>query len=57
MDEGTLHMAKAMVNMSIHEEDMSYASAAAVMVAETKTDKTAVGKIKMQEKLQGFRYV
>lgn len=56
MDEGTLHMAKAMVNMSIHEEDGPYASAAAMM-AENKTDKTAVGKIKMQEKLQGFRYV
>lgn len=56
MDEGTLHMAKAMVNMSIHEEDTPYASTAAVM-AETKADKTAVGKIKMQEKLQGFRYV
>lgn len=52
MDEGTLHMAKAMVNMSIHEEEM-YATAA----TGAKSDKTAVGKIKMQDKLQGFRLV
>lgn len=47
MDEGTLHIAKAMVNMSIHDEER-YATA--------KSSKTAVGKVKMQDKVQGFRY-
>lgn len=55
MDEGTLHMARAMVNMSIHEDEL-YATAAAVVTGGTKTDKTAVGKVKMQDKLQSFRY-
>lgn len=50
MDEGTLHIAKAMVNMEIHDEG-TYGSADGI-----KYDKTAVAKIKMQEKLQGFRY-
>jgi hypothetical protein len=43
MDEGTLHMAKAMVNMSI-EEEQTYADIA-------KSDMTVLGKVKMQDKL------
>lgn len=50
MDEGTLHMARAMAGMSIHEEDL-YS-----VVTGIKSDMTVVGKMKMQDKLQGFRY-
>lgn len=53
MDESALHMAKAMVNMSVREEELY---AAAVVTSATKSDKTAVGKIRMQDKLQSFRY-
>lgn len=49
MDEGTLRMAKALVNMSIQEEQ-TYAGAA-------KSDMTALGKVKMQDKLLAFRYL
>jgi hypothetical protein len=48
MDEGTLHMARAMASMSIHEEELYSVG--------IKSDMTVVGKIKMQDKLQGFRY-
>ncbi|KAL4089429.1 hypothetical protein QTP88_024464 [Uroleucon formosanum] len=51
MDEGTLHMARAMAGMSIHEEDL-YS-----VVTGIKSDMTVVGKMKMQDKLQGFRFV
>ncbi|XP_025199611.1 NAD kinase-like isoform X3 [Melanaphis sacchari] len=47
MDEGTLHMAKAMASISIHEEELYSVG--------IKSDMTVVGKIKMQDKLQGFR--
>lgn len=49
MDEGTLHMARAMASMSIHEEEL-YS-----VVTGIKSDMTVVGKMKMQDKLQGFR--
>ncbi|KAF0756670.1 NAD kinase-like isoform X3 [Aphis craccivora] len=48
MDEGTLHMARALASMSIHEEELYSVG--------IKSDMTVVGKIKMQDKLQGFRY-
>jgi len=51
MDEGTLHMARAMASMSIHEEEL-YS-----VVTGIKSDMTVVGKMKMQDKLQGFRYL
>lgn len=54
MDEGTLHMARAIVNMSIHEEEAFNAESTTPGTA--KTNKTAVGKIKMHDKLQAFRY-
>ncbi|XP_029345583.1 NAD kinase isoform X3 [Acyrthosiphon pisum] len=49
MDEGTLHMARAMATMSIHEEEL-YS-----VVTGIKSDMTVVGKMKIQDKLQGFR--
>lgn len=49
MDEGTLDMAKAMVNMSIKEEH-TYADI-------TKSDMTVLGKVKMQDKFLRYRTV
>lgn len=50
MDERTLRMARAMASMSIHEEEL-YS-----VVTGIKSNMTVVGKMKMEDKLQSFRY-